>query len=95
MQLSMERPDSTVCQQQAMETATFRSHTCSGVRLVTSVTMTVLSRGHPLRRAVVCMTAVRKLWGLKSPAYALSLVTAALSSWRRTSPGAQIADAAL
>mmetsp|Transcript_31123 Transcript_31123/g.92755 ORF Transcript_31123/g.92755 Transcript_31123/m.92755 type:complete len:299 (+) Transcript_31123:359-1255(+) len=39
----------------------------SGCFLVTSVTMTVLSSGQSLRRAVVCMTAVRKDCGLKSP----------------------------
>ena len=40
---------------------------CSGRRLVTSVTIVVLSSGQSLRRAVVCITAVRKDCGLKSP----------------------------
>merc|ERR1712127_1015361 len=34
---------------------------------VTSVCTTVLSSGHSLRRAVVCMTAVKKDCGLKKP----------------------------
>ena len=40
---------------------------CSGRRLVTSVTIAVLSSGQSLRRAVVCITAVRKDCGLNSP----------------------------
>mmetsp|Transcript_24014 Transcript_24014/g.78169 ORF Transcript_24014/g.78169 Transcript_24014/m.78169 type:complete len:338 (-) Transcript_24014:1334-2347(-) len=40
---------------------------CSTCFLVTSVSTTVLSSGQSLRRAVVCMTAVRNDCGLKSP----------------------------
>jgi hypothetical protein len=53
--------------QPRLSTHLLGASTCSGVFLVTSVSSTVLLSGQSLRRAVVCITAVRNDCGLNSP----------------------------